>query len=466
MNHPLKIRKEMPPAADPLSLRDSHSRQMARIALYARLFMSDGLAILIGFSIGRMVRENEWLSMAGIDLMWILYPLYPAIAIAIGTYSIDALASYSGSIRKALRAMMGSFMVLFAIFFLTQEGDDISRLGIGVIFASIMLAMVVLRYLAYVWVNRALGGVLIDELLILDGVAKPAVAPRYLIDAAANDLVPDLDDPAMLERFSQVARFYDRIIVACPEERQSDWATLLKTVDARGEIMIGERSNIGVIGLGSIGKYSTLMVSRGQLSVTDRVQKRLFDLALALPAVIFLAPLLLTVAILIKLDSPGPVLFRQLRVGKNNVPFRIYKFRSMRQEACDAQGNQSTQRDDARISRFGAFIRSTSIDELPQLFNVLKGDMSIVGPRPHAFGSTAETQLFWEITRKYWERHSLKPGITGLAQIRGFRGATDTRRDLLDRLQSDLEYLEDWSVWKDFAIVIATAKVLIHPKAY
>jgi len=466
MNHPLKLRKDVPaPTEAHRSLRDSHSRQMARVALYARLLMSDGLAILIGFSIGRMVRDNEWLSMAGIDLMWILYPVYPIIAVTIGTYSVEALGSYSESIRQALRAMFLSFLTLFAIFFLTQA-EDISRLGLGVIFGSIVLAMVVLRYLAFAWVNRALGGVLIDELLILDGVKKPAISPRYLIHAAANDLVPNLDDPAMLERFAQVARFYDRIIVACPEERQSEWATLLKTIDARGEIMIGERSNIGVLGLGSIGKYSTLMVSRGQLSFTNRAQKRLFDLALAIPAVIFLAPLLLTVAILIKLDSPGPVLFRQQRVGKNNVPFRIFKFRSMRQDASDAHGSQSTQRGDARISRFGAFIRQTSIDELPQLFNVLKGDMSIVGPRPHAFGSTAETQLFWEITRKYWERHSLKPGITGLAQIRGFRGATDTRRDLLDRLQSDLEYLEDWSVWKDIAIVFATAKVLIHPKAY
>jgi polysaccharide biosynthesis protein PslA len=138
----------------------------------------------------------------------------------------------------------------------------------------------------------------------------------------------------------------------------------------------------------------------------------------------------------------------------------------MRQEACDADGRQSTQREDARISRFGSFIRRTSIDEIPQLFNVVKGEMSIVGPRPHALGSTAGNQLFWEISSKYWERHSLKPGITGLAQVRGYRGATETREDLTMRLQCDLEYLENWSVWRDFAIVSATLAVLIHPNAY
>jgi polysaccharide biosynthesis protein PslA len=208
------------------------------------------------------------------------------------------------------------------------------------------------------------------------------------------------------------------------------------------------------------------MVSRGQLGIGDRIKKRLFDLAIAVPALIFLAPLLLTVAIMIKLDSPGPVFFRQTRVGKNNVPFRIFKFRSMRQEVCDAQGRQSTLRDDDRISRFGSFIRRTSIDEIPQLLNVVRGEMSIVGPRPHALGSTADNQLFWEISSKYWERHFLKPGITGLAQIRGYRGATETREDLTKRLQSDLEYLEHWSVWRDLAIVSATLAVLIHPNAY
>lgn len=444
----------------------SHSRQMARMALYARLVISDGLAILIGFSVGRMFRDNEWLSMAGIDLMWVVYPLYPALALYLGAYSMEALASYAESIRQALRAMLQTFLVLFAAFFIVQSSDDISRIGVGVIFVSTIISMALLRYLAHLWVRKALSGVLIDELLIVDGVERPKVSTPYLIDASANDLVPDLDDPAMLERFAQVTRFYDRIIVACREERQTDWATVLKTIDARGEIIFGERGDAGVIGLAAIESYSTLIVSRGQLDFAKRFQKRVLDLAFAVVALIFLAPLLAAVAILVKLDSPGPVMFKQLRVGKNNVPFRIYKFRSMRQDACDADGRQSTQRDDARISRLGAFIRKTSIDEIPQLFNVLKGDMSIVGPRPHALGSTAETQLFWEINRKYWERHSLKPGITGLAQIRGYRGATDTREALLDRLQSDLEYLENWSVWRDLSIITATAKVLVHPNAY
>ena len=256
------------------------------------------------------------------------------------------------------------------------------------------------------------------------------------------------------------------ILVGMTPERQVVWATLLKTVDASGELLVTPREDIGVIGLGTFGGASTLMVSRGSLSLSDRAKKRLFDLVIAIPALLFLAPLMIVVAIMIKLDSKGPVFFKQPRVGRNNVPFQIYKFRSMRQENSDTAGAQSTRRDDDRISRFGGFIRKTSIDELPQLLNVLKGDMSIVGPRPHALGSTAEDRLFWQITHRYWERHALKPGITGLAQVRGYRGATEKTSDLTNRLNSDLEYLAGWRLWRDFAILAATLKVLVHPNAY
>jgi lipopolysaccharide/colanic/teichoic acid biosynthesis glycosyltransferase len=118
------------------------------------------------------------------------------------------------------------------------------------------------------------------------------------------------------------------------------------------------------------------------------------------------------------------------------------------------------------VTTVGAVLRHTSLDELPQLLNVLKGEMSIVGPRPHAVGSTAENDFFWNIDDRYWQRGAVKPGITGLAQIRGFRGATGTRKDLTDRVQADLEYLADWSIWKDIAIILRTIRVVVHPNAF
>jgi lipopolysaccharide/colanic/teichoic acid biosynthesis glycosyltransferase len=168
----------------------------------------------------------------------------------------------------------------------------------------------------------------------------------------------------------------------------------------------------------------------------------------------------------VKLTSPGPILFRQPRIGKDGRPFSIYKFRSMRIEASDHKAATLTRRDDDRVTRVGAFLRKTSIDELPQLFNVLNGDMSVVGPRPHAAAAKAGDSLYWEVDARYWERHCIKPGMTGLAQVRGHRGATDHHQDLIDRLQSDLEYVSDWSIWRDLRIIVATLGVLVHHKAY
>ena len=446
--------------------KGSHSRQTARLSLVARLVLGDAVSLLIGFSVAKQVRSDEWLAPFGVDMLAIMLPIYLVIATNARAYAPDALPNYAESARRAVSSLIQTFLVTFALLFAAQEAEDISRVAMGIAFVASLPTMLLFRLLSNMWVQRALGGHMIDELVIIDGVPAPEIKARYVVDARENRLEPDLNDPAMLERFAHVTDFYDRILVACAPERQAAWATLLKTIDARGELLVGRRDDLGVIGLGQFGNASTLVVARGSLSVADRIKKRLFDLAIAVPALIALAPLMIVVAILIKLDSRGPVFFKQPRVGRNNVPFQIYKFRSMRQEKSDAAGAQSTRRDDDRISRFGGFIRKTSIDELPQLLNVLKGDMSIVGPRPHALGSTAEDRLFWQITHRYWERHALKPGITGLAQVRGYRGATEKVSDLTNRLNSDLEYLSDWRLWKDFAIMVATLKVLVHPNAY
>ena len=157
---------------------------------------------------------------------------------------------------------------------------------------------------------------------------------------------------------------------------------------------------------------------------------------------------------------------RQRRLGRGNRFFWIYKLRTMRVESSDADGNRSAGRTDDRVTRVGHFLRRTSIDELPQLLNVVKGEMSIVGPRPHALGSQAGDKLFWEVDTRYWQRHCLRPGITGLAQVRGFRGATDTEGDLSSRLQADLEYLAGWTIWRDIRISFATLRVMVHDRAY
>ena len=192
--------------------------------------------------------------------------------------------------------------------------------------------------------------------------------------------------------------------------------------------------------------------------------KRLEDIVLSLIAIAVFAPVMLLVALLIKLDSPGPVLFRQKRYGYNNKLIEVFKFRSMYQSMADANADQQTVKADPRVTRIGRFIRRTSIDELPQLFNVLLGSMSMVGPRPHASATKAAGILFEDAVQEYTSRHRVKPGITGWAQVNGYRGETDTVEKIEKRVEFDLEYIENWSVWMDLYILARTVPALIFTK--
>ncbi len=241
---------------------------------------------------------------------------------------------------------------------------------------------------------------------------------------------------------------------------------MLKGANVDGEVLDDEVARLGAQGARVKAGHGLLLVSAGPLGLRDRIVKRLLDMSFAGTAIFFLSPLLVTVAIAIKLQDGGPVFFVQRRMGRGNRFFNMYKFRSMTVALCDTEGNVSASKNDQRITRIGKFIRSTSIDELPQLFNVLLGDMSLVGPRPHAIGSQAGSKLFWEVDLRYWQRHSLKPGLSGLAQVRGFRGATEKESDLVSRLQSDLEYLEGWTILRDIKIIFLTLRVLVHDRAF
>ncbi|MBW6426184.1 sugar transferase [Rhizobium sp. XQZ8] len=184
--------------------------------------------------------------------------------------------------------------------------------------------------------------------------------------------------------------------------------------------------------------------------------KRLIDIGVAGTSLIILAPVLLFVALSIRIDSPGPVLFTQLRWGKGCRKIRVFKFRSMRTALGDSSGVNQTVRDDPRITRVGAFIRKTNIDELPQLLNVLIGDMSLVGPRCHAIGMLAAGIPYEQLVPNYHDRHAVKPGMTGLAQMRGLRGPTDRPGRARARFASDLYYIENFSILLDVRIMIGT----------
>lgn len=270
----------------------------------------------------------------------------------------------------------------------------------------------------------------------------------------------------MAARLAAAVGMAERVIVACPMERMDDWSVALKSLSARGEIVVPELLRFAPARVDEFDGQPTIIVAGGPFQFRDRLIKRFFDIVVATAATIALSPALIAAALAVKLTSPGPIIFRQPRIGRDARPFNIYKFRSMRTEASDRKADKLTARDDDRVTAVGRFLRKTSIDELPQLFNVLRGDMSIVGPRPHAAAAKAGDRLYWEVDERYWERHCIKPGMTGLAQVRGHRGSTDHHQDLIDRLQSDLEYVTKWSIWRDLRIIVATIGVLVHHKAY
>ncbi|KAK47634.1 undecaprenyl-phosphate glucose phosphotransferase [Caballeronia sp. LZ029] len=200
------------------------------------------------------------------------------------------------------------------------------------------------------------------------------------------------------------------------------------------------------------------------LSASAQLQKELFDRVFALGAIIAVSPALICIALAIKLTSRGPVLFRQNRKGADGRVFTIYKFRSMRMHTEQAGVLRQATRDDPRVTRVGAFLRRTSLDELPQFFNVLRGDMSVVGPRPHAL---EHDDLYQKVVSGYIHRYRIKPGITGWAQVNGFRGETDRIEKMEGRVAHDLYYLGNWSFGLDMRIIAATIfKGLRHTNAY
>ena len=213
-----------------------------------------------------------------------------------------------------------------------------------------------------------------------------------------------------------------------------------------------------------IGDYYSLDISCSPMQGHNWIIKRIEDVVIGTIILLGITPVLAAVALAVKLSSPGPVLFKQKRHGADGKPIKVYKFRSMKiHEEKTGTVTQAT-KGDSRITPVGAFIRRTSLDELPQFINVLQGRMSIVGPRPHAL---AHNEYYMDLVESYMQRHKIKPGITGLAQVRGFRGETDTLDKMQRRVECDLEYINNWSVWADVKIIFLTVfKGFVNPNAY
>lgn len=442
------------------------SKEQLRIRLYAAFFAVDLMCVACGFMAASALRLGSPFGDQALATLAIVMPTFVAIAIHNGAYSLKALQRPVYGLAKGVIALIYAIAATIGLLFYFKVSIDFSRLVFAGGTVLSVLFVITVRMFAGIQIGRKHGWTFSNHLILVDSVPWNAVHGQPILYTARLGLDVATEDPLLLHQLNHLLANCDRVLVACPIERRRAWTEALRSTAIDVELTVPELNGLGAAALGVQDGHATLLVSSGPLHLRHRMVKRTLDIAVAIVALIALAPLMAVLALAIKLESSGPILFRQLRFGRNNHMFGLLKFRSMRLECTDAAGSRSTCFADERLTRLGKFIRSTSLDELPQLFNVLGGTMSIVGPRPHAVGSTAEDSLFWHIDRRYFDRHAIKPGLTGLAQIRGFRGATLRRDDLTNRLHSDLEYVTGWTVWRDIKIVLATFAVLIHVNAY
>lgn len=444
------------------------NKTAARFQCYGLLALGDAVAVIVSF-----VLANGLFSLStGVSILQSLFmigatlPIFAIQAASNGTYSAAALDSGSMGVQRASRALTVAGGVVLLIAYVLKASGGFSRAVFVVGFSGSFVLLILVRRLLRPSIRRVLSGSAHNIIVICDAVPYVKQADETVLTTKYLGFDPLTKDPRAYNVLARHVEYADRLIVACDPGRAAAWASVLRTLAVDSEILTDVRDELGAIGMGRLGEHRTLTISNGPMTLSTRALKRGFDIVVSLAATLALLPFFAVIALAIRWESKGPVFFRQERIGRGNQIFRIFKFRSMYAHASDAQATKLTAIDDARVTRVGAFIRRTSIDELPQLINVLMGDMSIVGPRPHALAAKAADLLYWDVDARYRERHVIKPGMTGLAQIRGFRGNTHHVTDLTNRLQADLEYVTTWSLSRDILIIFQTLKVMRHANAY
>jgi Undecaprenyl-phosphate glucose phosphotransferase len=385
-----------------------------------------------------------------------------------GDYRVtDYLASRRHGWRL-LRVWSISFLIALAFSFLIKTVGESSRGGLTLFYATGYVSVFVTRRLLTNFARGAIqaGGVA-SRRVFLVGLEEniEAFAHRYRQSGCGIEIVGAIglrdsgetldEDLALAAAAARMLRPDDVFILAPWSHTRTIEGCVNAFMRMPAQIHLGPEKVLDRFANARIDKnggLSSLSLGGQPLNLVEVMAKRAFDIVAAGAALIVLSPVLAVVALAIKLDSPGPVFFLQRRYGFNREPFRIYKFRSMTTMEDGRHVAQATV-GDRRITRFGRFIRRCNIDELPQLLNVLRGEMSLVGPRPHAL---AHDQLFERKIALYARRHNVKPGITGWAQVNGLRGEIDSPEKIRLRIEHDLYYIDNWSLLFDLWIVVMT----------
>ena len=460
--------------------------QISRPKLLGTVVAAD-LATIAGVGAFALSAASRELSLTG--LVFLLAASFAFVFVLQQTwaYTIRGLGEMLTQLRRVMVAGVSVFGAIAAAGFLFDMAW-IDRQAL-VLWAVLALASVMLMRVATARIVRSLGeqGRLVRRTVVVGG-GKHAeeVIDRLMQRDQGSIRVLGVFDDRQDERsaesiagfprigtFEDLGRFcreegIDLLIVTIPLTAEFRLLQVLKRlfelpVDVRLSAL-SSQVRLDASAYTWIGSVPMFPIFSRPLSDWDRMLKTVFDRVIGTIALIVLSPVMAATALAVKLDSRGPVFFRQKRYGFNNELIEVWKFRSMYTDMADANAAKLATRDDPRITRVGRIIRKTSLDELPQLVNVVLGTLSLVGPRPHATQAKAESELYEHAVHHYFARHNVKPGITGWAQINGWRGETDTREKLEQRIEHDMHYIENWSLALDVYILAATPFALLNTR--
>ena len=402
-----------------------------------------------------------------------------------GCYRMGAFRALAKSAAKIVTIWTLTFLLAAAVFVLAKIADTYSRIWLTSFYASGLGLFMAGRFGLYAYVGAQMrkglfdrrtaivgGGAAGEELIkALEGSSESGISILGVFDDRNDDRSTDsvagypklgnVDDLVAFARKNRV----DLIVFTIPISAETRILQMLAKlwvlpIDIRLSAH-ATRLRLRPRAYSYLGAVPVLDVFDKPLADWDVILKAVFDRSVAFGLVLALSPVMAAVALAVKLGSKGPVIFRQKRYGFNNELIEVFKFRSMFVDQNDSGAAKLVTKGDPRVTPVGRFIRKTSLDELPQLFNVLKGNLSLVGPRPHALQAKAANALYDQVVDGYFARHKVKPGITGWAQINGWRGETDTSEKLQRRVEHDLYYIENWSILLDLQILATTPFALL-----
>lgn len=468
------------PSVAPLLASNAGSKRISPQSCVAILVIADTLAMALGANVAQSIAEfinGGDTPMYGFGAEAVFFGIFSNFLWGhlLGVYRTDAILDRQRAFRRLPLITFATFAFMVVVVVATKSAEKYSRLWFFTWAAVAILLKFEIRALFFKFVERALErGACVSRALSVGMFAAPIPSGEIEFESAKRVRVLHSFELASLADLSAVAEMVaqleiDHVYISAP------WAEIpailsrldiLRHLSTRVFVVPANRSlDQSIRKVSQFGGLPAFCAIEESIHGWGLWMKRMEDVILAGLGLLALSPLFALVGLAIRSESRGPVFFKQIRTGFNGRPFELWKFRSMYTEMTDHHAEKQTSRNDPRVTRVGRILRRYSIDELPQLINVVQGSMSLIGPRPHALATKAEGKNLEELVDYYAVRHRVKPGMTGWAQVHGLRGELDSVLKLQKRVDYDIEYIENWTIWLDISILWKTVCLVFRDKS-